>query len=468
MNADEINEIKMREFPNKLKVPSTIKQIVEKPPEPKLIIDDCKFVDDSFDESVESDEESEIESPNIKKISSRSSRINYLNISSNESIRSSVVCSRKLSKTNSTERQKRRSDEEIPLSAREKREIEKHFGSFHKPTVSVYNPPTESSEESISPTKHKQIEKVLDWSYLSNITVIQTKIISTISEIKKGLSEEFPEIDGITELERIKKRSIEFLTRFSRQYLYEIGRQIQGLRTNNIVEKIYGIFNLILQALQSYLKNIGRILGNLFYEKLKILLNFNIKLNEICLLKKLFHDDDYFIEEMFKQSYRLITFVEDLLSSKEETVKPKRKEPKKISPTERLSMYATSSNENFGHKSHDDRLSSSRSKRRSRNIPSQNFIQKNIRTSSINFRKTSAHRIVSSKSVANCSPPIQSSRLDQERIVTMMEFVKNAEDKGSVSLAHISTILDEKLFLTIQSSNFKSYLSVGKLPISQN
>lgn len=414
----------MLEFPSR-------KKPIENPN--KQIIDDCKFVDDCFDNINISNGESETES-------NRSSRINYLNVSSKESIHSAMICGN-LSRRQSTERYNTDAEQVAPLSSREKEEIEKHFGSFHKPsTISIIshkNQTTESSENEViqvetstaSPTKNKNkikkknIQSLSDWSYLSNITNIQTKIISTITEIKKGLSTEFPEIDGIVELERIQKRSLEFLTRFSRQYLYEIGRQIQGLTANNIVEKIYGIFNLILQALQSYLKNVGRIIGNLFYEKLKILLNFNIKLSEICLLKKLFHENDYFIEKMFEQSYRLITFVENILINKTEVIKSKKlNEPKKILSVERFSMYGMNSREN-------DRTSSSRIQKQQRSIK-QNFIQKNIKTSSTNPRKLiSSHRIVSSKSVAKCSPPLESLKLDHEELVTMMNSVKMTEEK---------------------------------------
>lgn len=259
LNADEINEFKMLEVPMKLKVapppapPSpTIKKIVEKPREIP-------------------------ENPNKNPTSSRSSRTNYLNISSNESIHSSQICGKKLSKRNSTERYKRNPTDES-ISSREKREIEKYFGSFHKPSTVSYNSRSNSQSESCSEeeTKQKNIEKIL-------------------------------------ELIKLKNRKHQL---------------------------------------------------------------------------------------------------------------------KKNQQEEKLSMYLPASNEMFGHKSQDyERAQNSRIKRSKNPAPSQNFIQKNIRASSTNLRKTSSHRIISSKSVAKYSPPLESLKLDQEPIQTMMEAVKSSEEK---------------------------------------
>lgn len=266
LNADEINEFKMLKFPMKLKVPPTTVE------EPKVIEEPTI----NFHEII-----SESENPKLKQITS--SRTNYLNVSSNESIQSSKICKGKLSKRNSTERN------EVPISAREKQEIEKYFGKYEKPeekpsTIS-YN--TESSGD----------EEILETSNFSN-----------------------------------------------------------------------------QQKRESKQKNIQKIL---------------------------------------------------------ELIKLKNQKSKKIQQAEKLSMYLPTSNQ-FGHKSHEcyERVPNLKLKRsKNPKVPSKNFIQENIRaSSSTNLRNKSSHRIIHSKSVAKNSPPMESLKLDQEPIVTMMETVKRDEE----------------------------------------
>lgn len=286
LNSDEINEFKMLKFPMKLKVPPpTNNQNVEEPiffEEPKVIEEPIIKFNDLVSES---------ENPKRKQITS--SRTNYLNISSNESIRSNKICKGKLSKRNSTERY-HQSNEEIPISAREKQEIEKYFGGIEKPSSVSYNSPTESSGE----------EEILETSNFS-----------------------------------------------------------------------------IQQKRESKQKNIQKIL---------------------------------------------------------ELIKLKNERPKKIQQAEKLSMYLPASNQ-IGHKSHQDcyeRVPNLRLKR-SKNPkapPSKNFIQENIRaSSSTNLRNKSSHRIISVKS-SKYSPPIESLKLDQEPIATMMETVNREEEKNIVSI----------------------------------
>lgn len=145
------------------------------------------------------------------------------------------------------------------------------------------------------------------------ILAMQKKVSNLLDEIEY-LLKNIPLPDGDRDLKRRQQRVQEFAIRFSRNYLYDLGRQIDdinrhlravspkarfkpsrrafSLHLQTIEQKLISAHQLLLQALTAYCKHIPSSVVKGQPGKIKDILQVVVKLNHIC--NKIHLNDDFF------------------------------------------------------------------------------------------------------------------------------------------------------------------------------
>ncbi|XP_070497173.1 protein starmaker-like [Chironomus tepperi] len=95
------------------------------------------------------------------------------------------------------------------------------------------------------------------------------------------------EIDDIHDFQTRHRRSVEFTNLFVRNHLYQIGRLAENIRVMNgnpidIVTKVNSLFQLIMQGVQSYLKNLEGFIYNNSPDKLLVLTEYIVNAIKVC------------------------------------------------------------------------------------------------------------------------------------------------------------------------------------------
>lgn len=169
---------------------------------------------------------------------------------------------------------------------------------------------------------------------LGKVTQFQEKVCQYL-DVLRDIIEDPPEIDDTNDLMRRQKRAIEFSNRFARNHLYQIGRtvrkifaacftflsilfsssQAEELRIapDNLIElatKSSVLFQVIMQGVSSYLKNVEMFICNRFPEKLLVLIDFIINAIKVCLDRMVFDKRDSIIQKMLRKSLDIKRFLE--------------------------------------------------------------------------------------------------------------------------------------------------------------
>ncbi|XP_066596980.1 uncharacterized protein [Prorops nasuta] len=134
------------------------------------------------------------------------------------------------------------------------------------------------------------------------ISLIQKKLIEVLNEIFHQLGK-IPLPDGEDDIKRRKQRALEFAIRFSRQYLYDLNRNITEIQRNLLVfvpdakiklnkkgfafymqaieHKLLSTYQILLNALIAYDKHIPGSILKCYPEKLKEVLQITITIKDI-------------------------------------------------------------------------------------------------------------------------------------------------------------------------------------------
>ncbi|KAK0098777.1 hypothetical protein PV326_003438 [Microctonus aethiopoides] len=137
----------------------------------------------------------------------------------------------------------------------------------------------------------------------NKILGIQTRISELLDEILYRLCR-IPQPDGDIDLKRRQQRAMEFAIRFSRNYLYELGRQVVNLQRHlqaispnarikptkrgtllhmqALEQKLCSTHQLLLNALSAYCKHIPSSILKGYPGKLKEILQIVIDIKDIC------------------------------------------------------------------------------------------------------------------------------------------------------------------------------------------
>ncbi|XP_018330196.1 uncharacterized protein LOC108740393 [Agrilus planipennis] len=141
------------------------------------------------------------------------------------------------------------------------------------------------------------------------------KSITFIESIEQIIDIGIEPPDGSEDYKRKRKRAVEFASRFSRNYLYTLGRQRADLlrltscgkhtyRTKTLTaQKIVSASQIILQALQAYLHYLPSCLPDSLHEKLQELIKHSL---EICNVYSSFVEDSPYVND--KSRYLVESF----------------------------------------------------------------------------------------------------------------------------------------------------------------
>ncbi|XP_055915400.1 uncharacterized protein LOC129948422 [Eupeodes corollae] len=160
----------------------------------------------------------------------------------------------------------------------------------------------------------------------SKMTSIQDNIIKNLDSLRISLVEiSLP--DGDVEQKLRERNALEFSVRFSRNYLFPLGKMIDNLRlspkeefcsalTNEPCIKVCGIYGLLCQAIQCYQKQLRHFYTDCFPKKLDTLLNLIKDTTNICLEKRIFDKRDILIQDLISRCVMFLGFVFEMAERK--------------------------------------------------------------------------------------------------------------------------------------------------------
>ncbi|KAL7041888.1 hypothetical protein ACKWTF_000941 [Chironomus riparius] len=145
------------------------------------------------------------------------------------------------------------------------------------PTAEECRPTSKESIMSLENLATQVVKKVSDY---------QDRICKYLSRIYDIICEPH-ETDDIHDFKTRQRRSVEFTNLFVRNHLYQIGRLAENIRVMNgnpidIVTKVNSLFHLILQGVQSYLKNLEGFIYNNSPDKLLVLTEYIVNAIKVC------------------------------------------------------------------------------------------------------------------------------------------------------------------------------------------
>ncbi|CRK93265.1 CLUMA_CG006808, isoform A [Clunio marinus] len=151
-------------------------------------------------------------------------------------------------------------------------------------------------------------------SALGKLTHFQSRMCQYLDFLSE-IVQDPPEIEDINDLRRRQKRSTEFSNRFARNHLYQIGRVAEDIRVmlDNPVEvatKVNLLFQVMMQALQIYLKNIEMFIYNNNPDKLLVLVDFILNAMKICLERMVFDKRDTMVQQILRKCIGIKQFME--------------------------------------------------------------------------------------------------------------------------------------------------------------
>ncbi|XP_050311213.1 uncharacterized protein LOC126746865 isoform X2 [Anthonomus grandis grandis] len=143
------------------------------------------------------------------------------------------------------------------------------------------------------------------------VKVVVTKSLQNITEIKSIMAQGIEPPDGEEEEAKRVVRAKEFSNRFSRNYLYPLGRQLQDFNSPTLTQlnplivnqKLLSAYQIIQTALQAYQHYLPSSHGDCTFTQLKILMNHILGICDIHRMQLKDQEDSYLVE--FVDSYKI-------------------------------------------------------------------------------------------------------------------------------------------------------------------
>ncbi|KAK5640848.1 hypothetical protein RI129_009395 [Pyrocoelia pectoralis] len=133
--------------------------------------------------------------------------------------------------------------------------------------------------------KRKQME--------TKLLIVLQKIDSSVEDIRVSLGTKIVKPDGEADWTKRRKRGAEFCSRFQRNYLYQLGRQItdlqKGKSLDNTLQLLTSANQTLLQAFQAYHNYVPISFGDLVVDKLRAVVGHA---NDLCDVHETFLDHE--------------------------------------------------------------------------------------------------------------------------------------------------------------------------------
>lgn len=209
----------------------------------------------------------------------------------------------------------------------------------------------EKSQVAVKPDESKlraEVERKADiLSALGRVDEHHSKICQCLDYLLKIIDNP-PEVEDMDDLNKRQKRATEFSNRFARNHLYQIGRAVSDEKQNtnrtqfssypsiflaflrffsfhvkqaeeirvmpdnplDLASKVNSLSQVMMQAVQVYLKNVEMFLYNRRPDKLPVLLDFIINAMKVCFDRAVLDKRDLVIQQMLRKCSEMKRFLE--------------------------------------------------------------------------------------------------------------------------------------------------------------